>query len=101
MTKRLKTWYLYVLLCVDRSLYTGITTDLKRRFDEHLYDKKGAKYTRSRKPLRILYTEKYFGRSKASIREAQIKKMTRAQKELLVLKKSLPTVRSSKKIDAT
>lgn len=77
-------WYIYMLRCADDSLYTGITNDLKRRVEEHNDPKKGAKYTRPRQPVTLVYTEIAGTRSEALIREAAIKKLSRAQKLLLV-----------------
>ena len=78
-------WYVYILECADGTLYTGITTDLKRRVEEHNFDNtKGAKYTRFRRPVRLVYFEKVAGRSEAGKREAAIKKMSRLEKEFLV-----------------
>lgn len=65
-------------------LYTGITTDIDRRFDEHLNKKTGAKFFRTDKPVKIVYTEPHDDRSLASKREAAIKKMTRQQKLILI-----------------
>ena len=78
-------YFVYLLKCSDGSLYTGITTDVKRRFLEH---KKGTggRYTRAKKPVKILYTEKRRTRSSASKREAEIKSWTR-EKKLAFLKK--------------
>ncbi len=73
----------YILLCSDRSLYTGITTDLKRRFEEHK-NGEGAHYTRAHKPLRMVYAENATDRSTASKREAQIKQLTHTQKLRLI-----------------
>jgi len=74
-------WKVYVLQCADESLYTGITTDLNRRLNEHNTDnKKGARYTRARRPLNLIYYESYANRSEASSREYQLKKMSRAEK---------------------
>lgn len=76
-------YYVYLLECADKSIYTGITTDVNRRLREH---KAGtaSHYTSARKARRILYTEKIEGRGAALKREAQIKRMTRAQKLTLV-----------------
>lgn len=80
-----KTWYVYLLECADRTLYTGITTDLQRREHEHNEGKiKGARYTRARRPVRVIYSEQASNRSEASQREAQIKKLTRKQKQQLI-----------------
>ncbi|MEK7606292.1 MAG: GIY-YIG nuclease family protein [Patescibacteria group bacterium] len=72
-------YFLYILTCADNTLYTGITTDVKRRFFEHVKGS-ASKYTRAKKPVKIIYTEKHKNRSTASKREAEIKKMTRPQK---------------------
>lgn len=76
---------LYILRCSDTTLYTGITVDLERRISEHNISDKGAKYTRSRRPVALVYTEPFETKSAALKREIAIKKMTRAQKEGLLL----------------
>ena len=78
-----KSSYFYVLHCKDNSFYGGYTTDLDRRLSEH-NEGIGAKYTRaqSRRPLRMIYAEKYETRSEATKAEAAFKKQTRLQKEL-------------------
>jgi len=76
-------WQVYILLCSDNSLYTGITTDMERRFREHAAGR-GAKYFRGRQPLRVIYLEQGHDRSSATRREAQIKAMTRGEKALLI-----------------
>ncbi len=77
-------YYLYILECADGTLYTGITTDLERRIEEHNSSEKGAKYTRARRPVKLCYTEVCEDRSSASRREHAIKKMTRTQKLRLI-----------------
>jgi putative endonuclease len=77
-------YYLYILKCADKTLYTGITTDLKRRVVEHNNSKLGAKYTSSRRPVKLVYSKKFRDRSKASKEEARIKKLRRAQKLELI-----------------
>lgn len=80
-------YVVYIILCGDDTLYTGVTTDMKRRFKEHK-EGIGAKYTRARKVKKILYTEKALSRSAALVREAKIKKLSRIQKkELCAIKK--------------
>jgi putative endonuclease len=74
------SWCLYVLQCSDDTLYTGITTDINRRINEHNTSSKGAKYTRSRRPVKVIYTVKFTDRSAAQIAEISFKKMTRSQK---------------------
>ena len=76
-------WCVYMLLCDDNSIYTGITNDLKKRFENHISGK-GAKYLRGRKPLEIVYTENFQNRSMASKREMEIKKLNRRKKEALI-----------------
>jgi len=79
-------YYLYILKCADKTLYTGITTDLKRRLTEHNEGKLGAKYTSSRSPVKIVYSKKFKNRSTASKEEARIKKLKRNKKLELVNK---------------
>jgi len=73
-------WFVYVVQCSDGSFYTGITTDIKRRIDEHNNSTKGAKYTRSRRPVKLVYWIDYADRSSASKAEAHFKKLTRKEK---------------------
>ena len=75
------TWWVYLLRCADGTLYTGITTDLDRRLAEHNGDgPSGARYTRSRRPVQLVYCEAARNRSDASQREAAIKRLDRARK---------------------
>ncbi len=79
------SWWVYVLRCSDDSLYTGIARDVERRLAEHnANDRLGARYTRARRPVELVYRERHFSRSEASRREAHIKRMTRLEKERLV-----------------
>ena len=75
--------YVYVLRCADDSLYTGYTTDVARRVEEHDAGD-GAKYTRGRTPVELVHTEVYESRSTAMSREYEIKQLSRSQKERLV-----------------
>lgn len=77
------SWQVYILLCSDNSLYTGITTDIARRFLQHAQGQ-GAKYFRGRQPLEVVYLETDHNRSSAARREAEIKALKRGSKELLV-----------------
>lgn len=77
-------YHLYILKCSDNTLYTGITTDLVRRIEEHNSSSKGAKYTRVRRPVTLVYSEEYRDRSSASKREYEIKKMSREKKLALI-----------------
>ena len=78
-------WYVYVVRCSDRSLYTGITTDVTRRIEEH-NNKRGARYTRSRCPVTLVYRERVADRGAALRREYEIKRMTAEGKLELVAK---------------
>jgi putative endonuclease len=81
-------WKVYVLRCSDNSLYTGITRDLNRRLDEHNNnDRLASAYTRARRPVDVVYQESHVDRSAASKREAEIKKLTKTEKEELIRKK--------------
>jgi len=77
-------YFVYMVLCSDNTLYTGITTDLTRRIDEHNFSDRGAKYTKARRPVTLVYQEEYLDRSSASKREYIIKKMTKSNKKLLI-----------------
>jgi len=78
-------YYVYILCCNDDTLYTGIATDLERRVKEHNTSAKGAKYTRVRRPVSLVYSETYPDRSSASKREYEIKKkMSRVEKLVLI-----------------
>jgi putative endonuclease len=75
-------WFVYIIATEKDRLYTGITTDVERRFKEHSGEKpRGAKYFRSDKPQKIVYVEACKNRSEALIKEAQIKRLSRLQKE--------------------
>ncbi|MCE9624743.1 MAG: GIY-YIG nuclease family protein [Deltaproteobacteria bacterium] len=76
-------WFVYILSCGDGSLYTGITNNLERRLDSHNKGK-ASRYTRARLPVTLIYSEKRGDRSTASIREAEIKRLSRAEKDALV-----------------
>ena len=78
-------WTVYVLRCGDDTLYTGVTTDIERRVNEHNFDNKlAASYTKSRRPVKLVYTEDCDDRSEALKREIGIKKLKRKQKEALI-----------------
>jgi len=76
-------WFLYMLRCSDNSFYTGITTDLERRLTQH-NDGIASRYTRSRKPVKMVYHETCDDRSAALKRECAVKKLTRVEKKRLV-----------------
>lgn len=73
-------WSVYVIRCDDGTLYTGVSTDVARRFMEHLDGKRGARYFNGRRPLEIVFTEAGHTRSSACRREAEIKRMSRPEK---------------------
>ncbi|MBD3426272.1 MAG: GIY-YIG nuclease family protein [Candidatus Omnitrophica bacterium] len=77
-------WFVYILRCSDGSLYTGITTDLARRLKEHSGGRKGSKFSRSRRPVKIVYSEKVPDRSGALKREIEIKQLSKEKKEELL-----------------
>ncbi|MDD2694227.1 MAG: GIY-YIG nuclease family protein [Candidatus Gracilibacteria bacterium] len=73
-------YFTYILRCADDTLYTGITTDIERRVFEHNHTDKGAKYTKIRRPVKLVYQEQYDSRSEASKQEYAIKQMTKKEK---------------------
>lgn len=87
--KTLGNWQVYMILCSDRSLYTGITTDIARRFSQHTTGR-GAKYFRGRTPDALVYLEGGHDRSTASQREAVIKKMSVKAKHQLISTHQVP-----------
>ena len=79
------SWYTYILLCADGSLYTGVATDLRRRLHEHNHTAAGARYTRPRRPVALAYFEAMGSRSDACKREYEIKQLDARQKTELIL----------------
>ena len=79
----MSTWYVYMVRCSDRTLYTGITNDLEARLAAHR-DGTASKYTRVRLPVRLVHHEPHSNRSSASKREAAIKKLSRSAKSALI-----------------
>ena len=77
-------WFVYIIRCIDNSLYTGISTDPEKRLQDHKNGKGGA-YTRSHKPLNLVYKEKCKDKSSALKRELGIKKLSKAKKEAIIL----------------
>lgn len=76
-------WFVYILKCRDLTYYIGISNNVKKRIEIH-NSGKGAKYTRSRLPVVLLFQEKYSNKSEATKRELQLKKLSRKQKDLLI-----------------
>jgi len=82
-------YYVYIVKCSDDTLYTGITTDIDRRIDEHNGMRPGgARYTKARRPVELMYTAKFPDRSSASKEEARIKKMPRKDKMIIIENKT-------------
>lgn len=79
-----KAWFLYVLRCADDTFYTGTTTDITRRIEEHNTKKCGAKYTKTRRPVELIFWLDFENRSQAQKAEYKFKKLTRAQKEKII-----------------
>lgn len=78
-------WHVYIIRCADGTLYTGVSTDVARRFEEHSCGSpKSAKYLRGRTPLELVYSREVGTRSEALIEERRIKRMTRPQKTRLI-----------------
>lgn len=78
------SYFFYILRCSDNSLYCGITKDLDNRLKEHNSTTKGAKYLRGKKPVTLIYTEKFLDIATALRRELQVKRWTKAKKEALI-----------------
>lgn len=82
-TIEVNNWRVYIILCSDNTLYTGITNDMERRLIQHA-TQKGAKYFRGRKPIEVVYLENNHSRSSAGKRECVIKLLPRSQKLQLI-----------------
>lgn len=78
------SYFVYIVKCSDETLYTGIAKDLQQRIEEHNSSEKGAKYTKARRPVTLVYSETAQDRSSASKREYAIKKLSRIQKLELI-----------------
>ena len=78
-----KNWFVYIVECCDGSVYTGVTTNVDRRVKEHNGSARGAKYTRSRRPVTLKYMAEFDSRSSAMKAEASLKKLTRNMKKNL------------------
>jgi putative endonuclease len=83
-------WYVYMVECADRSLYTGVARDVARRVAEHNEGRAAARYTRARRPVRLAWQEAATDRATACRREAVIKKLSRAEKLRLIEASSQP-----------
>ncbi len=78
------TFYTYILECSDKTLYTGYTNNIEKRLYEHNNTGNGARYTRSRRPVKLAYSESYSTQSDAMKREVKIKRLSRAKKLMLI-----------------
>jgi len=83
VTSKVSNWLVYIILCSDNTLYTGITNNIERRIQQHA-SQQGAKYFRGRSPQQLVHLEDGHDRSSASQREAEIKKLKRADKDALI-----------------
>jgi putative endonuclease len=77
-------WYVYILECSDKTYYTGVTVDPKRRLREHNSSSSGARYTKARRPVKLVFKQKEKDKRRAYREEWRIKKLTRPQKEALI-----------------
>lgn len=77
-------FYVYIVECIDKTYYTGYSNDVERRVEKH-NSGKGAKYTKTRRPVKLIYKEECLDKSSAMKREYQIKQLNRKQKESLIL----------------
>lgn len=78
------SWQVYMVRCSDNTLYTGVARDLERRIQQHNHGNDGAKYTRARRPVTLVYNEPARDRSAAQQREYQIRKLSTAKKRQLI-----------------
>ena len=81
------SYYVYILECADGTFYTGSTNDLEKRVHVHNNSKSGARYTKARRPVTLKYSEKFRTKSRALKREAEIKKLKREEKIILMKKR--------------
>ena len=86
MTYKKQDWFVYMLQCSDASLYTGITTDVARRVHEHNHTQRAARYTRARRPVKLVYQECLDSRPAATRREWEIRQLDRSGKMRLLNK---------------
>jgi len=87
MSKCCDIWHVYMVRCSDGTLYTGITNDLEKRIEAHNSGRDGARYTRSRRPVKLVYSEQAESKSSAASLEYRIKRLPRRKKETLARNK--------------
>ena len=90
MVNNEQQWLVYIVECADKSFYTGITIDIQRRLREHNSDTKGARYTRMRRPVKLVFQQPFENRSQASKQEHSIKQLNRKQKAKLIAMHRIP-----------
>lgn len=83
-------WFVYIVRCADKTFYTGITTNVNRRIEEHNSSVLGAKYTRGRRPVKLVYSKKFKNKSLAAKEEWRIKKLSKLEKLKLLIKTKPP-----------
>lgn len=79
-------WYVYIVSCSDKTFYTGITKNLRRRIKEHNYSDRGAKYTRGRRPVKLVYSSRFKKKAQAAREEYRIRNLSRNAKIKLAKK---------------
>ncbi|MDH3328585.1 MAG: GIY-YIG nuclease family protein [Desulfobulbaceae bacterium] len=84
MNKNSEIWRVYMVRCCDGTFYTGITNDIEKRIEAHNSGKDGARYTRSRRPVKLVYSEQVESKSAAARLEYQIKRLPRSKKKRLI-----------------
>ena len=94
----MKSYYVYILLCADKTYYTGVTNDIERRFNEHCDGRNVTSYTFSRRPVEIVFCETFYDIEKAIAYEKRLKKWSQKKKEALIQEKFelLPTLAKKK-----
>ena len=85
------SWFVYILRCSDNTLYTGVARDPQKRLQQHNHGNKGAKYTRARRPVELVYQESAKDRSAAQQREYRIRQLSAAQKRELISRAAHPS----------
>ena len=88
-------WYTYVVRCRDSTLYTGVTTDIGRRLNEHNDSMRGSKYTKRRRPVKLVYWSEHQNRSEAQREEWRIKQLSKKEKEQLIITNLRPMEETS------
>jgi putative endonuclease len=85
------SWFVYIVRCSDNTLYTGVARDVEKRLQQHNHGKEGAKYTRGRRPVELVYRETAASRAQAQQREYRIKQLSATQKRQLIARSGAVT----------